>query len=77
VLARAAAGLSDRTIASDVLHLEQVRLFAGPMNKSQLLCVLVVMQDLKRSERVQPLDRRPDTSQAGERWRQSYSAWWF
>ena len=29
------------------------------MNKSQLLYVLVDMQNLKRSERVQPLDRRP------------------
>jgi hypothetical protein len=30
VLARAAAGLSDGTIASDVLHLEQVRAWFGP-----------------------------------------------
>ena len=29
------------------------------MNQSQLLYVLVDMQNLKRSERVQPLDRRP------------------
>ena len=29
------------------------------MNKGQLLYVLVVMQSLKRSERVQTLDRRP------------------
>jgi hypothetical protein len=29
------------------------------VNKSQLLDVLVVMQNLKSSERVQPLDRRP------------------
>jgi hypothetical protein len=29
------------------------------MNKSQLLYVLVDMQNLKRGERVQPLDRRP------------------
>jgi hypothetical protein len=35
------------------------RLFAGSMNGSQLLYVLVDMQNLKRSERVQPLDRRP------------------
>lgn len=35
------------------------RLFAGSMNRSQLLHVLVDMQNLKRSERVQPLDRRP------------------
>jgi hypothetical protein len=35
------------------------RLFAGSMNGSQLLYVLVDMQNLKRSERAQPLDRRP------------------
>jgi hypothetical protein len=29
------------------------------MNRSQLLYVLVDMQNLKRNERVQPLDRRP------------------
>ena len=29
------------------------------MNQSQLLYVLVDMQNLKRSERVQPVDRRP------------------
>jgi hypothetical protein len=29
VLARAAAGLSDRTISSDVSHLEQVRAWSG------------------------------------------------
>jgi hypothetical protein len=29
------------------------------MNNSQLLYVLVDMQNLKRGERVQPLDRRP------------------
>ena len=35
------------------------RLFAGSMNRSELLYVLVDMQNLKRSEQVQPLDRRP------------------
>ena len=41
------------------LRLPGLRQARRCMNQSQLLYVLVDMQNLKRSERVQPLDRRP------------------
>jgi len=59
------------------LRLPRVRPARRYMNQSHLLCVLVVCKTSNAVNESSRLTADPDASQAGECWRQSYSASWY